>query len=340
MVGSKPLRVSSKVKPKSLPRLWLLIFIGQSFLVISESKVSRGQSQANKATASSITPTHCGRNRYHLSPRGARGSFYSKPTYLVKRIVGGQASESGEWPWLVTLQLARNGTYREHACGGTLIHPQWIVTAAHCFEDLWIHYLTDDPTAWRVRLGEHNMFSDDPSEVDVDVEKIILHPNRKPPKTFNFDIALMKLVRPVQLNSQVNVVCLPSREDRYPSGTGCVTAGWGHSTEDGFISNVVQHVQVPIISKHTCNFLYQKISSKIRIHISNDMLCAGLQQGGRDACQYDSGGPMVYFNPAESRWILVGVVSTGYGCARPGFPGIYTRVSEYVAWIQNVIANN
>lgn len=56
--------------------------------------------------------------------------------------------------------------------------------------------------------------------------------------------------------------------------------------------------------------------------------------------QFDSGGPMVYFNRSEMRWILVGVVTTGYGCARPGFPGIYTRVSEFVPWIQDIMVNN
>jgi secreted trypsin-like serine protease len=260
-----------------------------------------------------------------------------------KRIVGGVESSAGEWPWLVTLQLARNSTFYEHLCGGSLIHPQWVLTAAHCFESLWADYLTDDPMAWRVRVGEHHMFSDvDVDQVDVDVQKIIFHPNRNPPRTFNLDIALVKLVRPVRLNSNVNIVCLPSREDRFPPGTVCVTAGWGHVVEDGALSSVVNHVLLPLIGRNACNNLYQKVTREtpeIKINISSDMLCAGFEQGGRDACQYDSGGPMVNYNRDDERWLLVGVVSIGYGCARPGFPGIYTRVSDFVPWIQTVVDN-
>jgi len=201
--------------------------------------------------------------------------------------------------------------------------------------------MTDDPSAWQARVGEHRMFSDeDEDQEDVNIDSIIIHPSRNPPKTFNFDIALVKLSRPVKLSGNVNVVCLPAPEDRFSPGTVCITAGWGYSAEGGNIAETVQHVEVPIISRSMCNRLYQKIMQYVRIHISNDMLCAGFETGGRDACQFDSGGPMVYYNRKEDAWMLVGVVSTGYGCARPGFPGIYTKVSEFVPWIQSVISQS
>jgi secreted trypsin-like serine protease len=321
-----------------MSQLVLLVCLVQFFTANARSS-KHASVKGTASRGNGIVATHCGKSKYY-SPRGSRASspFYSPS--IGKRIVGGQSSESGEWPWLVTLQLARNETHYEHFCGGSLIHPQWILTAAHCFEPMWADYLTDDPTAWKVRLGEHNLFKDDEHQIDVDVEKILIHPQRNPPKTANLDIALIKLVRPVRLSSQVNIVCLPSKEDRLPSGTVCVTAGWGHSVEDGVVSEVVQHVLVPIVSKQTCNYLYSKIAPKIKIHISSDMTCAGFERGGKDACQYDSGGPMVFYNRHEEKWILVGIVSTGYGCARSGFPGIYTKVSEFVPWIQNTIDRN
>lgn len=293
--------------------------------------------KALKPNVSSVlpVPVHCGRSRYHSHHM----TFYSDPE-MVKRIVGGQESQSGEWPWLVTMQLLRNGTEFEHLCGGSLIHRQWVLTAAHCFEPVWADFLTDDPTAWKVKVGEHNMFEDDSSQLEITVEKIIFHPKRNAPETINLDIALVKLAFPVSLNDAVNVICLPSVEDDFPPGTFCLTAGWGHTEEEGAVSGQVRHVVVPVIGTRLCNSLYDKISDQVKLEISEDMMCAGLETGGKDACQYDSGGPMVYYNSSEHNWILAGVVSTGYGCARPGFPGIYTRVSDFIPWIEKTIAEN
>lgn len=280
-------------------------------------------------------PSHCGRGKYHSEHR-----HYNLAPSATKRIVGGESSRYGEWPWLVTMQLSKNGSDHEHLCGGTLIDQQWVLTAAHCFESVWADFLTDDPNAWLMRIGEHNMFRDQGTHVDVPPVKILFHPERNPPKTFNLDIALVKLAWPVKLNDLVNVACLPEPDEVFSAGTSCVTAGWGHTKEAGEVSNVVRHVRVPIIGNSLCNRLYDKISHKVALHISDDMLCAGLETGGKDACQYDSGGPMVCYDSDDDEWILAGVVSTGYGCARAGFPGIYTKVGEFLPWIEETIAQN
>jgi len=184
------------------------------------------------------------------------------------------------------------------------------------------------------------MFMEEAAHIDVIPSRIIFPPERQPPKTFNLDIALVKLPYPVKLTDQVNVACLPREEDDFAPGTVCVTAGWGHTLEAGNVSAVVNHVLVPVLSNDLCNEMYAAISHKVKLHISRDQLCAGLAEGGKDACQYDSGGPMVCFDPDDDQWLLTGVVSTGYGCARPGFPGIYTRVNSFIEWIEQSVLEN
>lgn len=274
---------------------------------------------------------HCGKNRYWNDEDKRR-----------KRIVGGVESMYGEWPWLVSLQLNKTGISHEHLCGGTLIHPQWVLTAAHCFERFWASFLTADPRAWKARVGEHNMFKDQGTHIDVDLEKVILYPARQPPRTMNMDIALLKLAEPVKLNEFVNVACLPSEDDHLEAGTMITTAGWGHTKEEGEVATVYRHVQVPIISYESCRKAYAFIPDLgLGMNITKDMLCAGrLKNGGMDACQYDSGGPMMYEDESDEQFLVVGIVSTGYGCARKGFPGIYTKVQDFLPWIENTIDTN
>lgn len=148
----------------------------------------------------------------------------------------------------------------------------------------------------------------------------------------NYDIAILKTTRPMTWvftkdgYGSVNRICLPQPDTEYIEGENATVSGWGVMAEgEASISNVMNAVEVPIISYEECKQAYGQ-------RVNRDHVCAGLKQGGKDSCQGDSGGPLV-------RWIglkreLVGIVSFGYGCAQAGQPGVYTKVSHYVDWIK------
>ncbi|CAH1274043.1 CSMD3 [Branchiostoma lanceolatum] len=141
-----------------------------------------------------------------------------QPTFPIARIVGGNAARPGSWPWQV--YLLRYGSFH---CGGNLIHPLWILTAAHCVEeDL-------SPSSYNAILGKYNRYITDPTEEQLPVSKIISHSGYSTNPT-NKDLALLKLTRPVTLNRHVWPVCLVSGpEDDPAEGTNCVITGWGNT---------------------------------------------------------------------------------------------------------------
>jgi len=157
--------------------------------------------------------------------------------------------------------------------------------------------------------------------------------------TWAYDVALVKLKEPVKLDRYVNVVCLPAANEEFPTGTPCLTAGWGNRQVPGeYETVVVNHVSVPVFDWDACKRVYD--ATRPDMTITKDMICAGLQEGGKDSCQGDSGGPLVTYSVKEKRWILVGVVSWGYRCALPGYPGVYARVSYFIPWIEQTIADH
>ncbi|XP_065063795.1 plasma kallikrein-like isoform X2 [Rhopilema esculentum] len=247
---------------------------------------------------------------------------------LKARVVGGQDAAVGDWPWQVGLVFKR--APGRVFCGGSLINKQWVVTAAHCFGRPG--KMTKQPDEYQVRLAEHDLDLSSGREVVMGVTKIIRHENYKA-GSYDNDIALVKLEKPVEYNQLIKPVCLPEQGEDEKADESCYVTGWGRTTEGGKTAKVLQEARIPIKDKKTCKDTLGIVGS-----YTDNMICAGYKDGGIDACQGDSGGPFVCSK--GGRFNLVGVVSWGRGCARKNLYGVYAKVSSYTDWIKSKIASS
>ncbi|KAK5868980.1 hypothetical protein PBY51_009946 [Eleginops maclovinus] len=239
--------------------------------------------------------------------------------FKMSRIVGGQDTEPGEYPWQVSLHIKGYG----HVCGASIISQRWLVTAAHCVQDDGKTKYSQ-PGTWEAYLGLHTQRKIDSDVVKKNLKRIISHPNYNA-YTFDNDIALMELDSPVTYSDYIQPICLPSSQHNFPTASTVWITGWGATREGGFAATILQKAQVRIINPSVCNDLMAG-------QITSRMFCAGVLTGGVDACQGDSGGPLT--SPSGSRNFLAGVVSWGDGCARRNKPGIYTTVTKFRGWIK------
>ncbi|XP_078660652.1 enteropeptidase-like isoform X2 [Branchiostoma floridae x Branchiostoma belcheri] len=237
------------------------------------------------------------------------------------RIINGEDAVRGSWPWIAQFVVRYFGT--KPFCGGTLIAPGWIVTAAHCFYD------ETDVTKYKVLLGKHRLRGyPEAGSVLVYPFKIIMHEEYDHAKVDN-DIALVQIPEVDVDNDYINTACLEIPvvdSSQFTAESTCFTQGWG-VTENQTQADILQEARVPLIENCAKETFYSESQ------ITENMLCAGYVNGGVDSCQGDSGGPLVCQDETSGRWHLVGITSWGIGCARDGYPGVYTRVSEYIDWI-------
>uniref|UniRef100_UPI00398EF5C0 trypsin-like isoform X2 n=1 Tax=Pristiophorus japonicus TaxID=55135 RepID=UPI00398EF5C0 len=222
------------------------------------------------------------------------------------KIVGGYDCAKHETPWIVSLNVGY------HFCGGSLIHPNWVVSAAHCYKK-----------RIQVRLGEHDISAIDGTEQFIDSARVIRHP-RYSSHNLDNDIMLIKLSQSAALNRNVVSIALPT--SCTTAGEMCLISGWGNTMSSGKGQEGLQCLDAPVLSDADCHGAYPGM-------ITDNMMCVGFMDGGKDSCQGDSGGPVV------CNGMLQGIVSWGYGCAERYHPGVYTRVCKYVSWIQDTIAS-
>ncbi|XP_054882150.1 transmembrane protease serine 3-like [Poeciliopsis prolifica] len=235
----------------------------------------------------------------------------SRPHYNT-RVVGGNISKPGQFPWQVSLHFQR-----EHTCGGSIITSSWILTAAHC---VYGKYIIQFPS---VGLSpREKSFCTRLCGMMVLKEQMDYWP-----KGQDYDIALMRLQEPLVFDGLVEPICLPNYGEEITEGEMCWISGWGATEEDGESSDVLHSAMIPLISTKTCNHadVYKGL-------ISSWMICAGYLEGGIDSCQGDSGGPLACED--SSVWKLVGVTSWGIGCAERNKPGVYTSIAKALGWIR------
>lgn len=232
-----------------------------------------------------------------------------------KRIIGGVEAADGVWPWMAALVERGYDPFDGQFCGGALIHPNWVLTAAHCLGgDIDVVLGTNDLTASATTYER------------IQVSRQIPHPSYNSSTSDN-DIALLELA---QASTQTPIAW-NTNSTYNAAGTTSTVIGWG-STSYPYYSypEMLMQVNVPIISNTTCNASYPG-------KITSNMLCAGYAAGGKDSCFGDSGGPLMV-SVGSGSYVQVGVVSWGEGCALEGYYGVYTRVSNYAVWISSYVS--
>lgn len=233
------------------------------------------------------------------------------------RIINGSKVDIARHPYCVSIRYRRsNESAYYHECAGAIYTDRAILTAAQCLQNVEMGTRLWVVAGANTRNGTDGLV--------YPVAKWVFHPEFSP-ITADYDIGLILLDTPLDLsNYRIRKIAL--RAERPAAGRTATVAGWGYREEWGPSSYNLEQVHVPIVSSEQCNDIYGKGE------VTERMICAGdVLLGGRDACQGDTGGPLIVDEQ------LVGLVSWGRGCGRPGYPSVYTYVPSLKPWIDEII---
>uniref|UniRef100_A0A8C8WFK0 Plasminogen activator n=1 Tax=Panthera leo TaxID=9689 RepID=A0A8C8WFK0_PANLE len=255
---------------------------------------------------------------------------YKQPQFRIK---GGLYADITSHPWQAAIFVKnRRSPGERFLCGGILISSCWVLSAAHCLQERY------PPHHLKVVLGRTYRVVPGEEEQKFEVEKYIIH-KEFDDDTYDNDIALLKLqsdsLQCAQESDTVRTVCLPEADLRLPDWTECELSGYGkHEASSPFYSERLKeaHVRLYPAGRCTSQHLFNRT-------VTNNMLCAGDTRSGgnqaniHDACQGDSGGPLVCMK--DNHMTLVGIISWGLGCGQKDVPGVYTKITNYLDWIQD-----
>nr|XP_040236114.2 phenoloxidase-activating factor 2-like [Anopheles coluzzii]A0A1S4H5S2.1 RecName: Full=Inactive CLIP domain-containing serine protease A8; Contains: RecName: Full=Inactive CLIP domain-containing serine protease A8 light chain; Contains: RecName: Full=Inactive CLIP domain-containing serine protease A8 heavy chain; Flags: Precursor [Anopheles gambiae] len=259
------------------------------------------------------------------------GCGISNPGGLIYQVEGNRTyAQYGEFPWVVAILEAfysSNEQQFTYVGGGTLIHPRFVVTAAHIFNK------TENLVA---SFGEWDMNRDEnvypKQNIDID-RTIIVHPEYNSVGLLN-DIALAQLKQNVVYDKHIRPICLPNPTDRFDDQL-CISTGWGIEALTSAYANVLKRVDLPVIARASCKKLFAetRLGPFFRLHKS--VLCAGGEEGA-DMCDGDGGSGLACPNESGA-YVLAGIVSWGLSCHQQNVPGAYVNVARFVTWINATI---
>ncbi|KAF6200045.1 hypothetical protein GE061_006345 [Apolygus lucorum] len=249
---------------------------------------------------------------------------------LRNRIVGGMPSTVDNWPWMVAYGFRDRKTEQEFVwmCGGSLVTEKHTITVAHCL-------MSDTHYMDVARIGDIYLNSTLDENSIAEQRKVnrnfIVHPDyNHTSQNKMHDIAIVTVKEP--FSKRYTPICLPFQLDMRNNqftGKDAFVAGWGATSFDSFSSDVLLDVKLPIVDNEICRKFYMSR----RVNIDSSHICAGAE-AGKDSCRGDSGGPLMIKNDKNKAFYLIGVVSFGASCGQPGAPGVYTRITSHLSWLE------